>query len=68
MKEYQCSCGRKAGDAEVEVRADYSVWGYIKLGLVGITAVPREITFYCSHCGRSFARTRDKQMIAEYVR
>ncbi|MBE7437758.1 MAG: hypothetical protein HS115_04815 [Spirochaetales bacterium] len=68
MKEYRCSCGRGPGDDGVEIHSSYSLWGYIKLGLVGITAMPREITFYCSSCRQSFARTSDKKTIAEFSR
>ena len=51
-----CSCGHDRNHAQVEANPRYSLWGYFKLGLVGITAIPIEVEFQCSRCHQFFEK------------
>ena len=63
MRERKCACGHTRGHPEVAQDAEYTLWGWIQLSMLGITPLPERIVFRCRRCGRSLGVSRDPALL-----
>jgi hypothetical protein len=63
MRERKCACGHTRGHPEVAQDAEYTLWGWIQLSMLGITPLPERIVFRCRRCARSLGVTRDPALL-----
>ncbi|MDB5218827.1 MAG: hypothetical protein JWO86_6754 [Myxococcaceae bacterium] len=63
MREKKCACGHTRGHPEVAQDAEYTLWGWIQLSMLGITPLPERIVFRCRRCGKSLGVSRDPALL-----
>ncbi len=63
MRERQCPCGHTRSHPEVAQDAEYTLWGWIQLSLLGITPLPERIVFRCRRCQKSLGVSRDPELL-----
>jgi hypothetical protein len=61
-----CDCGVGLLDECVKVKNKYSLWGWY-MWSQGSTVVPKKMEFYCTKCNKVFYKTKDKQIIKNYL-
>lgn len=63
MRERKCACGHTRGHPEVAQDAEYTLWGWIQLSMLGVTPLPDRIEFRCRRCGKSLGVSRDPALL-----
>ena len=63
MRERKCPCGHTRGHPEVAQDAEYTLWGWIQLSMLGITPRPDRIVFRCRRCQKSLGVSRDPALL-----
>jgi hypothetical protein len=63
MRERTCACGHTRGHPEVAQDAEYTLWGWIQLSMLGITPLPDRIVFRCRRCQKSLGVSRDPALL-----
>ena len=63
MRERTCACGHTRGHPEVAQDAEYTLWGWIQLSMLGITPLPERIVFRCRRCQKSLGVSRDPALL-----
>jgi len=63
MRERKCPCGHTRGHPEVAQDAEYTLWGWIQLSMLGVTPLPDRIEFRCRRCGKSLGVSRDPSLL-----
>ncbi len=63
MRVRTCPCGHTRSHREVAQDAEYTLWGWIQLSLLGITPLPDRIVFRCRRCGKSLGVSRDPALL-----
>ena len=58
-----CPCGHTRTHPEVAQDAEYTLWGWIQLSMLGITPLPDRIEFRCLRCGKSLGVSRDPALL-----
>jgi len=58
-----CPCGHTRTHPEVAQDAEYTLWGWIQLSMLGITPLPDRIEFRCRRCGKSLGVSRDPALL-----
>ncbi|TGN20998.1 hypothetical protein [Leptospira idonii] len=51
-----CDCGTTRESANARKVVRYSTWGMIAMGLVGISATPKDVYYVCKLCKQPFGR------------
>ena len=65
MRERKCLCGHTRGHPEVAQDAEYTLWGWIQLSMLGITPRPDRIVFRCRRCQKSLGISRDPALLVK---
>jgi len=60
-----CSCGHGASHYMVSAEASYGFWAWVAL-LLGISGVPKKITWRCRRCGEVIRTTRDPSELQDF--
>jgi hypothetical protein len=63
MRVRKCPCGHTRSHPEVAQDAEYTLWGWIQLSMLGITPLPDRIEFRCRRCGKSLGVSRDPSLL-----
>lgn len=63
MRERKCPCGHTRSHPEVAQDAEYTLWGWIQLSMLGVTPLPDRIEFRCRRCGKSLGVSRDPALL-----
>jgi len=63
MRERKCPCGHTRNHPEVAQDAEYTLWGWIQLSMLGVTPLPDRIEFRCRRCGKSLGVSRDPALL-----
>ena len=63
MRERKCLCGHTRSHPEVAQDAEYTLWGWIQLSMLGITPLPDRIEFRCRRCAKSLGVSRDPALL-----
>ena len=63
MRERKCPCGHTRSHREVAQDAEYTLWGWIQLSMLGVTPLPDRIEFRCRRCGKSLGVSRDPALL-----
>jgi hypothetical protein len=64
----KCSCGHDRDAPEVAQEPEYTLWGWILLSVLGISAKPDHIVFRCTKCREKLGISRDPALIARQQR
>jgi hypothetical protein len=59
----KCSCGHGRDAPEVAQEPEYTLWGWILLSVLGISAKPDHIVFRCTKCREKLGISRDPRLI-----
>lgn len=63
MRERKCPCGHNRSHPAVAQDAEYTLWGWIQLSMLGVTPLPDRIEFRCRKCGKSLGVSRDPALL-----
>jgi hypothetical protein len=63
MRERKCPCGHTRSHPAVAQDAEYTLWGWIQLSMLGVTPLPDRIEFRCRKCGKSLGVSRDPALL-----
>ncbi len=59
----RCACGFTKDSPEVAQEPQYTLWGWILLTVLGISAKPDHIAFRCTHCRQKLGISRDPKLL-----
>lgn len=62
-RERKCLCGHTRSHPEVAQDAEYTLWGWIQLSMLGVTPLPDRIEFRCRRCAKSLGVSRDPALL-----
>ncbi len=60
----KCACGHTRDDPKVAQEPEYTLWGWILLSVLGISAKPDHIVFRCTQCRQKLGVSRDPALLA----
>ncbi len=60
-----CRCGHDRHHHMVSAKGRYSTMGWFTL-LIGVTARPRAVEYWCRRCGERFDSTADPDVLAKH--
>jgi hypothetical protein len=60
-----CRCGHDKTHHMVSARGRYTIWGWFAL-LIGVTARPKRVEYWCRRCGERADVTTDPDVLAKH--
>jgi hypothetical protein len=64
----KCACGHTRDAPEVAQEPEYTLWGWILLSVLGISAKPDHIVFRCTRCRQKLGVSRDPALLERQTR
>jgi len=64
----KCACGHDRHAPEVAQEPEYTLWGWILLAVLGISAKPDHIVFRCTRCRQKLGISRDPALLERQQR
>ncbi|WP_411821631.1 hypothetical protein [Leptospira sp. 'Mane'] len=56
-----CDCGTSHDSPNARKVVKYSFWGLVAMGLVGISATPKDVYYVCRICKQPFGRLSQEE-------
>ena len=63
----KCACGHTRSHEMVVQEPEYTLWGWILLSVLGISAKPDHIVFRCTTCRQKLGVSRDPALLDRQV-
>lgn len=62
----KCACGHDKADKAVRADADYGIFSWLAMAVLGVNVRPRAVTYRCGRCMTVFEKTSDRKVLEEH--
>ena len=62
-----CKCGYGKNHSDITHKCDYTKLGWFLLTILGMSAKPKSVKFYCTKCDETIDVSTDPEILSKYI-